>query len=135
MYTHSSMQVKWKSELSNVFPWMIGVRHGGCLSPIIFTLFLDELIQKLKHSGIGWHIGRTYCGVLGYADDMAIVSPTLFDLRKLLKFSRNMHQRWTYYFILKCLYYYSYYTICYYMWNLMFTYVMLLLILWVLKCI
>ena len=45
---------------------------------MLFTLYLDGVIQTLKHSGIGCHIGRTYCGVVGYADDLAIVSPTLF---------------------------------------------------------
>ena len=31
------------------------------------------------------HIGRTYCGVFGYADDLAIVSPTLFGLRQMIE--------------------------------------------------
>ena len=79
MYTNSDTQVRWKSELSNVFPLMNGEKQGGCLSPpMLFTLYLDGLIQKLKHSGICCHIGGTYCGVFGYADDLAIVSPTLF---------------------------------------------------------
>ena len=85
MYTNSDMQVRWKSELSNVFPLMNGVKQGGCLSPMLFTLYMDGLIQKLKHSGIGCHIGRTYCGVFGYADDLAIVSPTLFGLRQIIE--------------------------------------------------
>ena len=85
MYTNSDMQVRWKSELSNVFLLMNGVKQGGCLSPMLFTLYLDGLIQKLKHSGIGCHIGRTYCGVFGYADDLAIVSPTLFGLRQMIE--------------------------------------------------
>ena len=85
MYTNSDMQVRWKSELSNVFPLMNGVKQGGCLSPMLFTLYLDGLIQKLKHSGIGCHIGRTYCGVFGYADDLAIVSPAIFGLRKIIE--------------------------------------------------
>ena len=59
MHTNSDMQVRWKSKLSNVFPLMNGVKQGGCLSPMLFTLYLDGLIQKLKHSGIGCHIGRT----------------------------------------------------------------------------
>ena len=65
--------------------WCEAWTDGGCLSPILFTLYLDGLIQKLKHSGIGCHIGRTYCGVFGYADDLAIVSPTLFGLRKMIE--------------------------------------------------
>ena len=64
---------------------MNGVKQGGCLSPMLFTLYLDGLIQQLKHSGIGCHIGRTYCGVFGYADDRVIVSPTLFGLRQMIK--------------------------------------------------
>ena len=79
MSTNSDMQVSWKSELSNVFPLMNGVKQAGCLSPI----YLDGLIQKLKHGGMCCHIGRTYCGVLGYTDDLAIASPTLFGLRQI----------------------------------------------------
>ena len=71
------------SELSNVFPLMNGVKQGGFLSPMLFTLHLDGLIQKLKHSGIYCHISRTYCGVFDYADDMTIVPPTLFGLRQM----------------------------------------------------
>ena len=52
MYTNSDMQVRWKSEHSNVFPLMNGVKQGCCLSPVLFTLYLDGLIQNLKHSGI-----------------------------------------------------------------------------------
>ena len=85
MYTHSDMQVRWKSELSTVFPLMNGVKQGGGLSPMLFTLYLDGLIQKLKHSGIGCHIGLTYCGVFGYADDLVIVSSTLFGQRPMIK--------------------------------------------------
>ena len=73
MYTNSDMQVRWKSEHSNVFPLMNGIKQGGCLSPVLFTLYLDGLIQKLNHSGIGCHIGRTYCGVFVNVDDLAIV--------------------------------------------------------------
>ena len=86
MYTNSDMQVRWKSDLSNVFPLMNRVKQGGCLSPMLFTLYLDGLIHKLKHSGIGCHIGRTYCGVFGYAHDLAIVSPTLFGLMQIIDF-------------------------------------------------
>ena len=52
---------------------------------MLFTLYIDGLIQKLKHSGIGCHIGRTYCGVFGYANDLAIVSPTLFGPRQMIE--------------------------------------------------
>ena len=46
MYTNVDRQLRLKSELLNVFPLMNGVKHGGCLSPILFTLYLDVLTQK-----------------------------------------------------------------------------------------
>ena len=64
---------------------MNGVKQGGCLSPMLFTWYLDGLIQMLKHSCIGCHIGRTYCRVFGYAYDLAIVSHTLFGLRQMIE--------------------------------------------------
>ena len=54
------------------------------MSPLLFTLYLDGLLKKLKESGIGCHIGRNYCGVFGYADDLAIVSPTTFGLKQMI---------------------------------------------------
>ena len=84
MYTNSEMQVRWRSELSSAFPLDNGVRQGGCLSPILFIIYLDGLMQRLK-LGIDCHIGRAYCGVFGYADDLALVSPTLFGLSQMIK--------------------------------------------------
>ena len=49
MYTNSEMQVRWRSELSSAFPLDNGVKQGGCLSPILFTLYLDGLMQRLKN--------------------------------------------------------------------------------------
>ena len=89
MYTNYDMQVRWMSELSNVFPLMNGVKQGGCLSPMLFTLYLDGLIQNLKHTGICCYIDKTYCVVFGYADDMAIVSPTLFGLGKMIEICKE----------------------------------------------
>ena len=62
---------------------------GRVLVSYAIYVVLDGLIQKLKHSDIGCHMGRTYCGVFGYADDMAIVSPTLFGLRQMIEICKE----------------------------------------------
>ena len=56
---------------------------------MLFTLYLDGLIHKLNHSGIGCHIGITYCEVFGYADDLAVVSHTLFGLRQMIEICKE----------------------------------------------
>ena len=41
---------------------------------MFITLYLDGLLNKLQQIGSVCHIGRTYCGLFGNADNLAIVS-------------------------------------------------------------
>ena len=62
-----------------------GVRHGGVLSPILFTFYLDELLQQLSSLDIGCHVGHHFVGSLCYADDIALLAPSPSALRILLR--------------------------------------------------
>ncbi len=53
------------------------------LSPILFGKYTDELLSGLKQSGYGCKIGHLFCGVLGYADDISILAPSLYALRRM----------------------------------------------------
>ena len=46
---------------------------------------MDSFLQKLKDSGLGCHVGRTCAGAFGYADDLALVSPSLSGLRQTIQ--------------------------------------------------
>ena len=48
-------------------------------------MYIDDLICKLKLMGIGCHIGRYFCGLLGFADDVMLLCPTLGGLRKMIQ--------------------------------------------------
>ena len=61
-----------------------GVKQGGVLSPLLFTVYIDELLLGLKNSSYGCHIGHIFCGALGYADDVVLLAPTASALRKML---------------------------------------------------
>ena len=52
-----------------------GVKQGGVLSPILFGIYMDNLIKRLKDSNIGCKIGNNYVGVFCYADDLTLISP------------------------------------------------------------
>ena len=82
MYTNSDMQVRWKSECVAFNEWCKAWRL-----PVSYAIYVVPgwIIQKLKHSGTGCHIGRTYCGVFGYVDDLAIVSHIRFGLRHIIE--------------------------------------------------
>ena len=38
-----------------------GVRQGGVLSPVLVSVYLDGLVQKLAASGVGCHWGNLFC--------------------------------------------------------------------------
>ena len=84
MYTNQKLRVKWGSFTSNVFSVSNGVKQGGVLSPILFSVYMDGLLLKLKQSGIGCHVGNWYVGCLAFADDITLLAPTLSALKKLV---------------------------------------------------
>ena len=49
------------------------VKQGGVLSPILFTVYINELLLKLEEEGIGCRVGNYYAGCLAYADDLTLL--------------------------------------------------------------
>ena len=45
MYISQKMQVRFSNSLSNQFTVGNGFKQGGVLSPILFTVFIDNLIK------------------------------------------------------------------------------------------
>ena len=54
------------------------------ISPILFNLYIDRLLLCLQRSGLGCNISNTYMGALSYADDVALISPSLYGLNRML---------------------------------------------------
>ena len=75
------MHVQWNSADSTPFPLHNGVKQGGVLYPILFSMYINSLLEKLKDSGLGCHVGCTFAGAFAYADDISLVSPSLSGLR------------------------------------------------------
>ena len=45
---------------------------------------MDKLFKQLKRNGIGCHVGPVYAGAFGYADDVALVTPSLYSLKCMI---------------------------------------------------
>ena len=54
------------------------------LSPILFTVYIDELLMKLRSSGFGCYIVDTFVGALGYADYINLMSPSIRGLKQMI---------------------------------------------------
>ena len=83
-YRGLSCQVKWDDHFSDWFAITAGVRQGGVLSPDFYCIYVDDLICKLQSLGVGCYIGKIFAAALLYADDMAVLSPSIKGLQKLL---------------------------------------------------
>ena len=84
LYTNQSIRIQWGSTVTDVCTISNGVKQGGVLSPILFTIYVDELLTRLRDAHLGCRIGSLFCGALGYADDVVILAPALYSLRAML---------------------------------------------------
>ena len=85
MYTQQKLQVKWNNVISNQFNVSNGVCQGGIMSPLLFRIYIDDLLLELKNSGIGCTVGNYYCGAFGYADDLILLCPTITGIEHMIK--------------------------------------------------
>ena len=70
--------------LSGKFNICRGVIQGDIISPVLFILALDQLVQSIDKSDTGVKCGILKVRVIGYADDAAIVEPTVEAMTKRL---------------------------------------------------
>ena len=84
MYTNQVCTVKWDNELSDCFNVSNGVKQRGVISPLLFSCYIDNLFSQLQHSGLGCHVGLSYAGAFGYADDIALLAPSLQCLKGMI---------------------------------------------------
>ena len=74
--------------------YSMSVRQGGVLSPYLYAIYVDDLINELHRSGYGVHIGSVFVGCLLYADDIVLLSPSCYGLQKLLSICENFANTW-----------------------------------------
>ena len=101
IYRNQECNVKWSSSYSKSFPVRNGVRQGAISSPILFSLYINDLFLILRNAGFGCHIGGFFFECLGYADELLLLSASRsalqvmvdlcqkFTAKKNLKFSTN----------------------------------------------
>ena len=56
LYISQMMQVRWGEILSKQFSVGNGVKQGSVFSPVLFTVFLDNLLKTLRQRNIGCKI-------------------------------------------------------------------------------
>ena len=71
----------------------MGLKQGDPLSPILFNLALQKVIQSIKMVPSGIKIGKEQLNVLAYADDIALFGKNEIALRKLFVEMENIARK------------------------------------------
>ena len=67
--------------------WRIkrGVRQGGVLSALLFSIYIEDLLASVSKQEHGCRLGVRKLNIQAYADDVVIFCPTAEGLRKLIE--------------------------------------------------
>ena len=85
LYKESTCQVLHGSQLSESFPTTVGVRQGCLLSPSLFNLYLEEILNEaLENADEGAVIGGRKIARFQFADDIALLSNTEEEVQDLV---------------------------------------------------
>ncbi len=60
-----------------------GVKQGRVISPILFCIYMDGLLNELANSGVGCYLGGVFAGATVYADDLKLLTPSVNALKIL----------------------------------------------------
>ena len=95
MYENAKSKVKFCNEIGNEFFCSLGVRQGECLSPILFSLFLNDIEEQFIVSGFeGIELNMFKLFMLLYADDIVIFPNTAEELQYGLNLLSDYCLKW-----------------------------------------
>ena len=84
MYEASRSAVLLDGKRSASFSVAQGVAQGCCLSPILFSVFITDLLKEVEKAELGIQLECGKIGVMLFADDFVGVSDSKEQLQKLI---------------------------------------------------
>ena len=84
MYDIQFVKVRYFAHYSNEWKISSGVRQGGVLSGLLFSIYIDSLITKISHMRIGCRLALTSSNIIAYADDLVLLAPSHAGLQIII---------------------------------------------------
>jgi len=76
--------VRWNNAYSDMFKLNCGVRQGGVLSPYLFSVYVDDIIEQIVKESIGCVFRSIVVSIVLYADDILLLAPSIDSLQRLV---------------------------------------------------
>ena len=95
MYDITESAVLLEGEKSKPFDISQGVAQGCSLSPILFSIFINQLLDEVEKAGLGIIIKNDVkVGGLMFADDFVGLTTNAEDLQKLINVVQGFCNKW-----------------------------------------
>ena len=95
-YQSTTRTVLWDGKQSHPFNIKQGVKQGAVLSPLLYSLFVNDLLVELEQSGLCVRMGNIFCGAPMCADDLTLIASSPEDLQSMISFVAQYATKWRY---------------------------------------
>jgi hypothetical protein len=101
LYSSATAYVRWKDTPTSPFHPTRGTKQGILMSPLLFNVFIYELLSLLKEDKRGLHMGNLCINHMTYADDITLVAVQPSDFQALLIICTDYADAWRFSYGLK----------------------------------
>ena len=75
-----------------------GLRQGCSLSPVLYSVYVMEMLKDLEKKRLGIEVEETWCGWLLYAADIVLLAKDQVELQVMLDVMEKYVMKWEFRF-------------------------------------